>query len=59
MLLTIIIVCVVFGFICQPIQRLIEKKVTTKWLRVLVEIVVYWVIFMALYAIAELFGLEL
>ncbi len=55
----IIVVCVTCGFVCQPVDRLINKKVSSKWLSVLAEFVVYFIIFMALYGIADLLGFSL
>ncbi len=52
----IIIVCIIFGFICQPVNRVIKKNVANKWLAVILEIAVYMVILLALYGIAALCG---
>ncbi len=58
MWLVIIIVCIIFGFACQPVDRLIKKKVSTRWLAVIVQLIAYWVILMALYGLAALLGFE-
>ncbi len=58
MWLLIIIVCIIFGFACQPVDRLIKKKVSTRWLAVIVQLIAYWVILMALYGLAALLGFE-
>lgn len=54
MWIVILIVCVIFGFISQPVGRVIKKKVSSKWLAIILEIVVYWLILMALYGVAAL-----
>ena len=59
MWIVILIVCVVFGFIAQPVAKVIKKKVSSKWLAVILELVVYWIILMALYGIAALFGFNI
>ncbi len=58
MWLVIIIVCIIFGFACQPVDRLIKKKVSTRWLAVIVQLIAYWVILMAQYGLAALLGFE-
>ncbi len=55
----IIVVCVICGFVCRPVDRLINKKVSSKWLSVLAEFVVYFIILMGLYGIADLLGFNL
>ncbi len=52
----IIIVCVIFVFVSQPVDRIIKKKVTSKWLATILQLVIYWIIFMVLYVIADLLG---
>ncbi len=59
MWIVILIICVIFGFIAQPVGRVIKKNVTSKWLAVILEFVVYWIILMALYGIAALFGFNI
>lgn len=59
MWIVILIVCVIFGFISQPVGRVIKKKVSSKWLAVFLEIVVYWLILMALYGVAALLGFNI
>lgn len=56
MWLKILIVCVIFGFLSNPVDRFISKKVSSKWLSVILRIFVYWAIFTALYGIAALLG---
>ena len=59
MWLKILIVCVIFGFLSNPVDRFISKKVSSKWLSLILRIFVYWAIFTALYGIAALLGLYL
>lgn len=54
MWLVIIIVCIIFGFISQPVDRFVKKRVSSKWLSVIVRLFAYWIILMALYGIAAL-----
>lgn len=56
--IVIIIVCAIFGFVSQPVDRFIKKRVSSKWQAIILQIVVYWIIFMALYGIAALLGFE-
>ena len=56
MWLKILIVCVIFGFLSNPVDRFFSKKVSSKWLSVILRIFVYWAIFTALYGIAALLG---
>lgn len=56
MWLKILIVCVIFGFLSNPVDRFILKKVSSKWLSLILRIFVYWAIFTALYGIAALLG---
>lgn len=56
MWLKILIVCVIFGFLSNPVDRFISKKVSSKWLSLILRIFVYWTIFTALYGIAALLG---
>lgn len=58
-LVVILIVCVIFGFISQPVDRTIKRKVSSKWLAIILRFVVYWIIFMALYSIAALLGFSI
>jgi len=58
--LVIIIVCAIFAFVFQPfVDRIIKKKIHSKWLAITLRIVIYWVIFMALYGIAALLGFNI
>lgn len=59
MWIVILVVCVIFGFISQPVGKTIKKKVSSKWLAIILELVVYWVILMALYGIASLLGFNI
>jgi predicted Na+-dependent transporter len=59
MWLVIIIVCIVFGFVCQPVDRMIKKNVSSKWLAIILQFVANLVILMALYGIAALFGFNI
>jgi hypothetical protein len=55
----IIIACLIVGFIVKPVDRLIEKKVSSKWLAYLLQILAYFIIFLALYGIAILLGFNI
>ena len=52
----IIIVCIIFGIISQPIDRIIKNRIPSKGLSISLEFVIYFIIFMAIYGIALLFG---
>lgn len=54
--LVIVIVCIVFVFVSQPVDRMIKKNVSSKWLAVMLQFVAYFIIFMVLYGIAALLG---
>ncbi len=55
----IIIVCVVFVFVSQPVDRMIKKNVKSKWRATALQLFTYWIIFMALYGIAALLGFKI
>ena len=58
--LIILIVCAVFAFIFQPfVDRIIRKKIQSKWLAIILKLVIYWIIFIALYGIATLMGFNI
>lgn len=59
MWIVILVVCIIFGFISQPVGKTIKKRVSSKWLAIILELVVYWVILMALYGIAALLGFNI
>ncbi len=59
MWLVIIVVCIIFGFACQPVDRIIKKKVSSKWLAITLQLVIYWIILMALYGLAALLGFNI
>ncbi len=63
MWIVILIVCAIsgfiFGFISEPVGRVIKKKVSSKWLTIILELVVYWLILMALYGVAVLLGFNI
>jgi hypothetical protein len=59
MWLVIIIVCIIFGFIIQPVDRIIKKNVSSKWLAIILQLVASFIILMALYGIAILFGFNI
>ena len=59
MWLAILIVCIVFGFISQPVDKIVKKRVPSKWLSVIVRLFVYWIILMGLYGIATLLGFNI
>jgi predicted PurR-regulated permease PerM len=55
----IIIVCLIVGFLVRPVDRLIEKKVSSKWLAYLLQIIAYFLIFLVLYGIVILIGFNI
>lgn len=60
MQLVIIIVCAIFAFIFQPfVDRTIKKKVHSKWPAIIMQVVIYWIVFMVLYGIAALLGFKI
>ena len=59
MWLAILIVCIIFGFISQPVDRFVKKRVSSKWLSVILRFFLYWIILMALYGIAALLGFNI
>lgn len=58
-LVTIVVVCIIFVFVSQPVDRFLKKKVLSKWLLVIARLLSYWVIFMILYGIAALLGFKI
>ncbi len=59
MWIVILVVCVIFGLIIQPVDKIINKRVSSKWLAVILQLIIYWIIFMALYGIAALLGFNI
>ena len=59
MWIVILIVCVIFGFICQPVDRIIKNRVSTKWLSITLQFVANFIILMVLYGIAALIGFSI
>ena len=59
MWLAILIVCIIFGFINQPVDRIVKKRVSSKWLSVILRLFVYCIILMVLYGIAALLGFNI
>lgn len=58
--LIILIVCAVFAFIFQPlVDIIIKKRIQSKWLAIILKLVIYWIIFIALYGIATLMGFNI
>lgn len=58
--IAIIVVCAIFAFVCQPfVDRIIRKKVPSRWPATILRLVIYWIIFMALYAIAACMGFDI
>lgn len=55
----IIIICVIFVFVSQPVDRVINKKVSSKLLATILLLVVDVLIFMALYGFAVLLGYDI
>lgn len=56
MWIVIIIVCTIFALLSQPVDRMIKKRVSSKWLAFILRIISYWLILCTLYAIAALLG---
>lgn len=56
MLVVILVVCLIFGFVSQPVDRFIKKKVPSKWVAIILQVIAYWIIFVVLYGIAALLG---
>ena len=59
MWIVIIIVCVIFGFISQPVDRIVKNRVPSKWLAIILQFVINWIILMILYGIAALIGFSI
>ena len=59
MWIVIIIVCIISGFISQPVNRIVKNRVPYKWLSIILEFVIYWIIFMVIYGIAALIGFNI
>ena len=59
MWLAILIDCIIIGFICQPVDRFVKKRVSSKWLSVILRIFVYWIILMVLSIIVALLGFNI
>lgn len=59
MWLIIVIVCLIAGFVSEPLDRVIRKKVSSKWLSIVLQLVVNFIILMALYGIAALLGFDI
>ena len=59
MWIVILIVCVIFGLICQPVGRIIKNRVHSKWLSITMQFVVNFIILMVLYGIAALIGFSI
>lgn len=59
MWIVILVVCIVFGFISQPVDTAIKKKVSSKWLAIILDLAAYWIILMALYGVAALLGFNI
>lgn len=56
MWLTILVVCLIFVIISEPVGKFIKKNVSSKWLAIALQFIIYWGILMALYGIADLLG---
>ena len=59
MWIVIIIVCVIFGFISQPVDRIVKNRVPSKWLAIILQFIINWIILMVLYGIAALIGFSI
>ena len=59
MWIVILIVCIIFGFICQPVDWLIKNRVHSKWVSVTLQFFINFIILMALYGIAALIGFNI
>lgn len=58
-LVIIIIVCIISGFAVQPVDRIIRKKVSSKWLALTLRFVASFIIILGLYWIADLLGFSI
>lgn len=59
MWIEILIVCIIFGFICQPVDRLVTQRVHSKWISITLQFVINLIILMVLYGIAALIGFSI
>ena len=59
MWLAILIVCIIFGFISQPVDSIDIKRVPSKYLSIILRLFVYRIILIALYGIAALLGFNI
>ena len=59
MWIVILVVCIIFGFICQPVDRLVKNRVHSKWASITLQFAINLVILMALYGIAALIGFSI
>jgi len=58
--MVIFIVCAILAFVFQPfVDRIIRKKVPSKWLATTLELIICWIIFISLYGIAALLGFKI
>lgn len=55
----ILIVCLIFAFICQPVGRMVKTRVHSQWLSLTLQFVINWIIFMVLYGIAAFIGFNI
>ena len=53
--IVIFVVCLVFCVISIPFNKMIKRRVPSKW-QTITQLFVYWILFMLLYWIAALLG---
>ena len=58
MWIVIIIVCIIFGFLSKPLDRIVINRVSSKWLAIVLQFAIYLIIFMLVYGVAILIGLN-
>ena len=58
-MLVIFVVCFIVALITPFVDRVLKKNITSKWLLLVVQLVVYFIIFAALYSIAALLGFSI
>lgn len=56
MWIVIIIVCIAFVLIMEPIERVIRKRFVNKWVQYILNFIIAFGILTALYGIAALLG---
>ena len=59
MWVVIIIVCLIAGVVMEPLSKKIRKMVSSKWLSVILQLIVSFFVLMTLYGIASLLGFNI